>query len=166
MIDPFANSIETQAEQQPVSSPVVTTEKPEGATSTAGLSITYKGTSRDPWIVIHAETVDDALATAADPRMPDLMRLVRKGSEFFVGTLPAKPDTDTSSAAQSAPGASQAGGKTNPPGVPAINCAHGPRNYVAKSNWAALFCSAPQGTIDSEKCEPLWRDKFGNYKAK
>lgn len=166
MNDPFASAVENTAPPVAETAPVVTTEKPEGANGAKGLSITYKGNNRDPWIVAYADTVSDALLIAADPQMPELMKLVRKGSEFFVSTGPQGDAPSASSAPATPQGGSQGGGKPNPPGVPSINCNHGPRNYVSKANWAALFCGAPQETPDNEKCEPLWRQKDGSYKAK
>jgi len=42
------------------------------------------------------------------------------------------------------------------------DCPHG-RSLVEKANWSALFCDEEDKV---EKCEPLWRQKDGSYKAK
>ncbi|MGV9693356.1 hypothetical protein ACWDUX_30100 [Streptomyces sp. NPDC003444] len=39
------------------------------------------------------------------------------------------------------------------------DCPHG-RSLVSKANWSALFCNS-----DTDKCEPLWKQKDGSYKA-
>jgi hypothetical protein len=162
MIDPFATPSENTAPE--VDKPAITTDKPEGGKS--GLSITYKGNNIDPWIVAYADSVDDALAIASDPRMPELMKQVRKGSDFFVSTGKGSAAPSASPGANAPQGGSQSPARGNPPGVPVVACAHGNRNYVSKANWAALFCGAPQGTPDDQKCEPLWRDKSGNFKER
>ncbi|WP_241826797.1 hypothetical protein [Streptomyces graminilatus] len=56
------------------------------------------------------------------------------------------------------------GGKVQPkkPAVADDDCPHG-RNLVEKANWAALFCNSQD---DSDKCEPLWRQKDGSFKAR
>ncbi|AEW94017.1 MULTISPECIES: hypothetical protein [Streptomycetaceae] len=48
-----------------------------------------------------------------------------------------------------------------PPAVAGDDCPHG-RSLVEKANWAAMFCNGPEGG----KCEPLWRQKDGGFKAK
>jgi hypothetical protein len=40
------------------------------------------------------------------------------------------------------------------------DCPHG-RSLVSKANWTALFCDGPDG----DKCEPLWKQKDGSFKA-
>jgi hypothetical protein len=40
------------------------------------------------------------------------------------------------------------------------DCPHG-RSLVQKANWTALFCDGPDG----DKCEPLWKQKNGEFKA-
>ncbi|MEV0475292.1 hypothetical protein [Streptomyces prunicolor] len=40
------------------------------------------------------------------------------------------------------------------------DCPHG-RSLVQKANWTALFCDGPDG----DKCEPLWKQKDGSFKA-
>ncbi|MER6102373.1 hypothetical protein ABT115_08590 [Streptomyces sp. NPDC001832] len=56
------------------------------------------------------------------------------------------------------------GGKVEPKGgrgsVAGDECLHG-RALVEKPNWTALFCEGPDG----EKCEPLWKQKDGSFKA-
>ncbi|MFK0231244.1 hypothetical protein ACIQUL_36375 [Streptomyces sp. NPDC090303] len=41
------------------------------------------------------------------------------------------------------------------------DCPHG-RSLVTKANWSALFCDGPDG----DKCNPLWKQKDGSFKAK
>ncbi|MER6382067.1 hypothetical protein ACWDBD_39025 [Streptomyces sp. NPDC001118] len=40
------------------------------------------------------------------------------------------------------------------------DCPHG-RSLVQKPNWTALFCDGPDG----DKCEPLWKQSDGSFKA-
>ncbi|MEV3860735.1 hypothetical protein AB0J38_41310 [Streptomyces sp. NPDC050095] len=47
------------------------------------------------------------------------------------------------------------------PQVAGDDCPHG-RSLVKKANWTALFCDAEN---KAEKCEPLWRQKDGSFKA-
>jgi hypothetical protein len=55
------------------------------------------------------------------------------------------------------------GGKVVPkkPSVADDDCPHG-RSLVEKANWAAMFCNGDDG----DKCEPLWRQKDGSFKAR
>lgn len=162
MIDPFADSIENQP-TEPTSAPSEPT-LPAVAMAVKPV-LTFKGSAGydAPWLVLHCDSVDDALAVTGSPKLKLLLERVEKVSKAFAVAAPSAGASTAPNGAQAAPQSPQ---RPNPPGVPVINCTHGPRNYVAKANWAALFCSAPQGTIDSDKCDPLWRDKFGNYKAR
>lgn len=159
MIDPFADAIENTPAPEPetandanVPAPVDADVKPV---------LTFKG-GRDfdaAWVVLHCESTADALAATRDPQLKELLERTKKIGEQFSG----------SAGGGAAPRPAPATGnqaRDLPPGVPEIQCEHGRRNYVSKANWAALFCAAPQGTPDEQKCTPLWRDKFGNYKAK
>ncbi|MGW5773080.1 hypothetical protein ACWEVY_28505 [Streptomyces longwoodensis] len=47
-----------------------------------------------------------------------------------------------------------------PPKTAGDDCPHG-RSLVSKANWTALFCDGPDG----DKCEPLWKQKDGSFKA-
>ncbi|MEU8948754.1 hypothetical protein [Streptomyces sp. NPDC048489] len=47
------------------------------------------------------------------------------------------------------------------PSVADDDCPHG-RSLVEKANWSALFCNGDDG----DKCEPLWKQKDGSFKAK
>ncbi|MFF4557194.1 hypothetical protein [Streptomyces sp. NPDC001422] len=47
------------------------------------------------------------------------------------------------------------------PAVADDDCPHG-RSLVEKANWSALFCNGDDG----DKCEPLWKQKDGSFKAK
>ncbi|MFJ9900277.1 hypothetical protein ACIQPR_43805 [Streptomyces sp. NPDC091280] len=55
------------------------------------------------------------------------------------------------------------GGKVQPkkPAVADDDCPHG-RSLVEKANWAAMFCNGEDG----DKCDPLWRQKDGSFKAR
>ncbi|QJS09075.1 hypothetical protein HKX69_05690 [Streptomyces argyrophyllae] len=50
--------------------------------------------------------------------------------------------------------------KDSPPQTAGDDCPHG-RSLVSKANWSALFCDGPDG----DKCEPLWKQKDGSFKA-
>ncbi|MEU6765874.1 hypothetical protein ABZ916_25565 [Streptomyces sp. NPDC046853] len=50
--------------------------------------------------------------------------------------------------------------KDQAPKTAGDDCPHG-RSMVSKANWTALFCDGPDG----DKCEPLWKQKDGSYKA-
>lgn len=52
------------------------------------------------------------------------------------------------------------GGGQAAPKTAGDECPHG-RSLVSKSNWTALFCDGPDG----DKCEPLWKQKDGSFKA-
>lgn len=169
MIDPFAGSVENNVpETTEVDPPVAVTRE---ALANGELVTTIKyGTGYDaPWDVLHTDSVESTDAILSSPafvahveRVYNIWRFTRKKT----AALLAEDEGGATPAARPAAsqGGSQGQGRGNPPGVPAINCEHGTRNYVAKANWAALFCAAPQE--EANKCEPLWRDKFGNYKAK
>ncbi|MYX26023.1 hypothetical protein GTY75_04955 [Streptomyces sp. SID8381] len=52
------------------------------------------------------------------------------------------------------------GGGQAAPQVAGDGCPHG-RSLVSKANWSALFCNGEDG----DKCEPLWKQKDGSFKA-
>ncbi|MFF8629653.1 hypothetical protein ACF06H_18370 [Streptomyces werraensis] len=52
------------------------------------------------------------------------------------------------------------GGGAGTPKVANDDCPHG-RSLVSKANWSALFCNGEDG----DKCEPLWKQKDGSFKA-
>ncbi|MFF9653051.1 hypothetical protein [Streptomyces sp. NPDC014622] len=55
------------------------------------------------------------------------------------------------------------GGRVEPKDGPKLandECSHG-RSLVSKANWSAMFCDGPDG----DKCEPLWKQKDGSFKA-
>ncbi|WP_435270903.1 hypothetical protein [Streptomyces sp. 1222.5] len=52
------------------------------------------------------------------------------------------------------------GGGQAAPKTAGDDCPHG-RSLVSKANWSALFCDGPDG----DKCEPLWKQKDGSFKA-
>lgn len=56
-----------------------------------------------------------------------------------------------------------AAGKVQPkkPAVADDDCPHG-RALVEKATWSAMFCQGDDG----DKCEPLWKQKDGSFKAK
>lgn len=52
------------------------------------------------------------------------------------------------------------GGGGAAPKTAGDDCPHG-RSLVSKANWTALFCDGEDG----DKCEPLWKQKDGSFKA-
>lgn len=161
--DPFAKAVENKTET-PKAEPddVTVTEMvtPEGMVVT---TFKLSGAHDAPWIVTHAASIREA-------------RAIQNGADFkahLTHTFTVWKyirETVESEGLASAPKASGGSGspgdreaRPNPPGVPQIDCDHGPRAYVSKANWTALFCSAPEGTPDSRKCEPFWKQKDGSF---
>lgn len=167
MIDPFANAVENTAPVEPeLPNMDPSPEAPPAPVEGVKPVLTFKGGAGydSAWVVLHCDSTEAALAATHDPGLKSLLDRVQLIGKSFAGTGAASVAPSRPAASQGSQGATPQ--RPNPPGVPSIDCDHGPRNYVAKANWAALFCGSPQGTPDHEKCQPLWRDKFGNYKAR
>ncbi|SIE28054.1 hypothetical protein [Mycobacteroides abscessus] len=111
----------------------------------------------DPWIVLHAESLEETeefFSKGNAPRLASLMERVQNAGKHFVSlgggstpTAPAAPAEPRSNApipAQSAPG-----GETR-------HCQHGKMVYRtgrgAKGVWKGFFCPTPKDTPD--QCSP------------
>jgi hypothetical protein len=161
--DPFAKAVENKKEEPMTENDDVTVT--ESGDSIAGVVTTIKlGAGYDaPWIVMHAPDVAAARRLQASAEFKthldhtfEVWKHVRsKVDEMGLGAV-SKPSGGSASALPR-------DSRPNPPGVPEIDCEHGRRAYVSKGNWAALFCAAPEGTPDSEKCEPYWKQKSGKF---
>lgn len=130
------------------------------------LTVTLKaGTGYDaPWLVFHANSVEEALESLQHDQLDELMDLTaRKGKElakaFGGSTGYSKPAGSTSSGYKK-PAAKQA--VSEPDEAP--ECDHGERNWVtgrsAKGPWYAWMCPADKN--DRSKCDPMWANKDGS----
>lgn len=112
------NPFNTPAEPETTNTP--TKENNMTDTTTAKITSTYKGgTGFDaPWIVIHSDTLEDALEQAKNPVLKELMEATQAGGQHFAGmgkSAPAAGGNDRSGqpqASQTAP----AGSPDCPPG--------------------------------------------------
>lgn len=68
-----------------------------------------------PWIVVHADTPEEAAAALKDPAMKELLELTQNVGSKFVGMAPAKAAPAQSTAAPAAATAAP-GGQTPPEG--------------------------------------------------
>lgn len=160
--DPFAKAVENKKEE-----PMAETDSATIAESdpVAEVVTTIKlGAGYDaPWIVMHAPNVESARRLQTSPEFKthlehtfEVWKHVRgMVDEMGLGAV-SKPSGGSGSAGPRE-------SRPNPPGVPEIACEHGIRAYVSKGTWAALFCAAPEGTPDSQKCEPYWKQKSGKF---
>ncbi|OHT98292.1 hypothetical protein BKG71_19435 [Mycobacteroides chelonae] len=152
--DPFAPKTEEAPKAQsdnPVSSdagrPVVRTE------ADGKVVVTLKGGASfsDPWIVIHANSVDDA-DSQMDAKLAALMEKTQKVAKKFVelgGAAPTATPTPTSNVPAGAQSA---------PNNETRQCKHGAMTYKTGSKggrtWKAFMCPTPKGAPD--QCEPQW----------
>jgi hypothetical protein len=131
------------------------------------LTVTLKaGTGYDaPWLVFHANSVDEALESLQHEKLDELMDLTaRKGKElakaFGGSTGFSKPAASAST-----------GFKKPATKKPAYDvdsdtheCEHGERDWVTgrsgKGPWQAWMCPADKN--DPSKCDPLWANKDGS----
>lgn len=161
--DPFAKAVENKKEEPMTDSNSVDISE---TTNAAGLVVTTikLGSGYDaPWIVVHAPDIASARKLQTSPEFKthldhtfEVWRHARSMVEDMGLGAASKPSGGSASALPRE-------SRPNPPGIPEIDCEHGRRAYVSKGNWAALFCAAPEGTPDSEKCEPYWKQKSGKF---
>lgn len=124
--------------------------------------VTIKG-GRDydePWVVIHADDLDDALKQTTDKaKLGDLLKAAQEASKAFRDFRPA--ETRETSAASA-----QGGSQTRSQGRPAAatdgplgpqHCKHGQKKFWSKFDEEKqelvqiYFCPAPKGAVD--KCK-------------
>lgn len=161
--DPFAKAVENKKEEPMANENDVTateTVTPEGEIVT-----TFKlGAGYDaPWIVTHAPSVGEARKLSTTPAFRahvdhtfEVWKYLRSQVDEMGLGAASKPSGGP-------PSSSPRESRPLPPGVPEIRCNHGVRAYVSKGSWAALFCAAPEGTPDREKCPPYWKQKSGEF---
>lgn len=124
------------------------------------ITTTFKGGTgfEKPWVVVHAEDIEEQLGIINDPKFAELLTRVQKASEYFQAQAPASPTQNTASGSQNG---SQ--GRTN--GKPDAatdgplgpqHCQHGKKKFWSKFDAAKnelvqiYFCPAQQG--DPTKC--------------
>lgn len=120
--DPFA-AVPTDETNQDLANNTNTTptQKESIVTNTiqtqAKIVATLKGGSGydAPWIVVHADTPEEAAAALKDPAMKELLELTQNVGSKFVGMAPAKAAPAQSTAAPAAATAAP-GGQTPPEG--------------------------------------------------
>lgn len=115
--------------------------------------VTLKGGASfsDPWIVIHANSVEEADAQM-DAKLAALMEKTHRVAKKFVevggGTAPAAPAQTSSAPA----------GAQSAPNNETRQCKHGAMTYKTGSKggrtWKAFMCPTPKGAPD--QCDPQW----------
>lgn len=119
--------------------------------------VTLKGGASfsDPWIVIHANSVEDADAQM-DAKLAALMEKTQKAAAKFVGLAPTQGGHN--SAAQAQVSSNVPAGAQSAPNNETRVCKHGQMKYKTGSGngkpWKAFMCPTPKGTPD--QCQPQW----------
>lgn len=124
--------------------------------------VTLKGGSGydEPWVVIHADDLDDALGQTTDKaKLGDLMKAAQEASKAFRDFRPSDPTT-------TAQNSSQGGSQARSQGRPASagdgplgkqHCKHGEKKFWSKFDEEKkelvqiYFCPAPKNAAD--KCK-------------
>jgi hypothetical protein len=143
--------------------PTVTEKKAEvNRMAESKIVVTIKG-GRDfdePWIVVHADDLDDALAQTTDKaKLGDLMKAAQEASKAFRDFRPAE---DKGIAPATSQGASQPRSQGRPPAandgpLGPQHCKHGQKKFWSKYDdqknemVQIYFCPAPKGAAD--KCK-------------
>jgi hypothetical protein len=121
---------------------------------------TFKG-GRDynaPWVVVHSESVEEALNTINDKQFAELLTRVQAASKYFEGQAPV-------SEGAVAQNTSQNGSQPRTQGKPAAategpwgtqSCKHGTKVFRSGTGddgnvWQGYFCPAPRNS--SDKCK-------------
>jgi hypothetical protein len=133
------------------------------------LTVTLKaGTGFDsPWLVFHANSVDEAVDTLQHEKLDELMDLTaRKGKELakaFGGSQGfSKPAAASSGGGWSKPAQQAAAGSVEwDAEEEEYTCAHGGavqrKGESAKGPWTGYFCPQPKGSPD--QCSPKFLNK-------
>jgi hypothetical protein len=123
------------------------------------ITLKFGGGYDAPWAVIRAGDAETAKERIQEAQRTGLLEMIAKASGHVSTLIGDKP----SGGGQSRPAPRPGGGSQAPAEtVDGDSCTHG-RRLVDKGSWAAKFCGHPD---KSQQCEPLWRDKQGNFKAK
>jgi hypothetical protein len=133
------------------------------------LTVTLKaGTGYDaPWLVAHANSVEEALEFLKHPDLDELMDLTaRKGKELakaFGGSQSfAKPAASGSGGGWSKPAKQEPAGDVEwDPDAEEYTCVHGGavqrKGESDKGPWTGYFCPQPKGSPD--QCRPKFLNK-------
>lgn len=161
--DPFAKAVENKTET-PKAEPA-DVEVTEETTAEGMVVTTFKlsGSHDAPWIVTHAKSIAEARAIQTSTDFKSHLAHTFIVWKYIRESVESEGLGAASKASGGSGGAGGREARPNPPGVPEVACAHGPRAYVSKANWSALFCGAPEGTPDNQKCEPHWKQKDGSF---
>jgi len=130
------------------------------------LTVTLKaGTGYDaPWLVFHANSVDEALESLQHDKLDELMDLTaRKGKELakaFGGSTGFSKPAAAPFSGYKKPAAKKPAYDED---SDTYSCEHGERAWVTgrsgKGPWYAYMCPADKD--DPSKCRPLWAKKDG-----
>ena len=160
MTDPFATApTNEEFEAQEQEAPTTTTDKKENksmAENTEGkVVVTLKGGKgyEAPWIVIHADSIEDANIQVNNSNLADLIEQTKKVSNFFNGGASTQATNGPKGQPQ---GATQAPGGATPP-----------EGYVFRSGvgkngrpWQAFMPEDRNSNL-----EVIWLDKNGNPRS-
>lgn len=188
MTDPFASAPAEPEEAQQQEAPVVVPESPveepkkapakkasvtvdvkpviQSAELSSKVTVTFKGGSGydAPWIVVHANDLQDAHDQVSGDNavtLASLMTQVQKAGGHFAGLYPTK--APVAAGGGSAPAANPSApprGAVSAPGGESRQCKHGEMTFKtgfsAKTNktWSAFMCPSPKGTPD--QCDAEW----------
>jgi|SRR5690606_749511 len=103
-----------------------------------------------PWIVVHAETVEESIGIMKSAQISELMSLVQQGAKHFAegwtGSQPAAPRQQGKPAAA-----------TQAPSGESKTCDHGEMVFRSGTNakgvWKGFFCPLPKEQKD-QQCKP------------
>ena len=112
-----------------------------------------------PWIVVHAESVEESIGIMRSPQISELMSLVQQGAKQFAEGwegAPAKPRYQGGgSSAPRQQGKPEAA--TQAPNGETKQCDHGEMVFrsgrSAKGPWQGFFCPLPKEQKD-QQCKP------------
>lgn len=140
----------------PWASTAVETTK-ENVVSEGKVVITLKqsGGYDAPWIVIHADDLEDAKRQASELLNNGLPETVAEAAAKFAATKTGVAPARTQAAPQAAPPAQQ----STPPVSEGKTCNHGEMTYRSGDKngkpWGGWFCPTPKDTPD--QCKPIWK---------
>jgi hypothetical protein len=118
------------------------------------------------WITpaVYGHSAEDTARRGAEllaaMKSEGLIDLTAKAAEYTRGQYKGGGNPGGGSAPKRFSGGKVERKDSAPPTTAGDDCPHG-RSMVSKANWTALFCDGPDG----DKCEPLWKQKDGSYKA-
>lgn len=163
-----------------VKEPVETTEDPWdkedsgrvvehlGSPDRDGMVVTVKaGTGFDaPWLVLHADSVEDAISKMQDDSWDELADLTARKAKAFAATFSGPKAAPKAPVASSGGwGAKKAPAKVQEPSE-GPDCDHGERDWVTGNSkfgeWYAWMCPAEKD--DPSKCDPIWAKADGSPK--